>query len=81
MEVAGVAAAEGATITYRLNDTVNFGIDNTGIIYTIRRLDHEGSDGQYILQVTAKEQGKYTWVKDKMIMCRPRERRNEERGR
>lgn len=57
-----MAATGGGAITYHLNDTANFGIDNTGVIYTLRRLDHEGSDGYYILQVTADERGKYTWL-------------------
>ncbi|XP_050725468.1 cadherin-24-like [Eriocheir sinensis] len=55
--MAGMAVAEETGLTYRLNDTVNFDIDSTGVIYTLRPLDHEGSNGHYSLQVTATEQG------------------------
>lgn len=57
--MAGMVVADEAGVTYHLNDTGNFNIDSTGVIYTIRRLDHEGSNGQYRLQVTAAEQGEY----------------------
>ncbi|XP_063879745.1 neural-cadherin-like isoform X3 [Scylla paramamosain] len=46
--------AEGA-VSYQLSDAVNFGINSAGVIYPIRRLDHEGSGGRYLLQVTAEE--------------------------
>ncbi|MPC80053.1 Cadherin-related tumor suppressor [Portunus trituberculatus] len=52
----GVVAdgAEG-TVRYQLNDDTNFGINSAGVIYSIRHLDHEGSGGRYLLQVTAEE--------------------------
>ena len=46
--------AEGA-VKYQLSDTANFGINSAGVIYPIRHLDHEGSGGRYLLQVTAEE--------------------------
>ena len=47
----------GTSLSYQLSDTINFAIDDAGVIYTLRNLDHEGSGGHYSLQVTAKEQG------------------------
>ncbi|XP_045109629.1 neural-cadherin-like isoform X3 [Portunus trituberculatus] len=46
--------AEG-TVRYQLNDDTNFGINSAGVIYSIRHLDHKGSGGRYLLQVTAEE--------------------------
>ncbi|XP_063880592.1 neural-cadherin-like [Scylla paramamosain] len=52
----GVEGA-GATLTYHVSDTVNFAIDDAGVIYILRQLDHEGTGGHYTLKVTAEEQG------------------------
>ncbi|XP_045108970.1 neural-cadherin-like isoform X2 [Portunus trituberculatus] len=57
---------EGASssLTYHVSDSVNFAIDDAGVIYTLRQLDHESTGGHYTLKVTAEEQGDgWQWPK------------------
>lgn len=59
VSVEGAGPVERAQLQYQLSDTENFGIDEAGIIYNLRRLDHERSGGRYTLQVTAEQRGKW----------------------
>lgn len=47
-------------IKYSVSDSEHFYIDEGGVLYNIKPLDFEHTDGQYLLQVTAEDQGKVT---------------------
>lgn len=57
VRVEGAGAQERSQLRYRLSDNENFGVDEAGVIYNLRRLDHEGSGGRYTLQVSAEQRG------------------------
>lgn len=61
MAVEGAGPHERSQLRYRLSDVKNFGVDEAGVIYNLRRLDHEGSGGRYSLQVTADQRGETQW--------------------
>ncbi|XP_042222994.1 neural-cadherin-like isoform X2 [Homarus americanus] len=44
-------------IQYRVSDPVNFEIDEGGVLYNIRPLDFEHTNGEYLLQIYAEDQG------------------------
>lgn len=54
----GAGPHERSLLRYRLSDTENFGVDEAGVMYNLRRLDYEGSGGRYTLQVTVEHRGK-----------------------
>ncbi|XP_045109335.1 neural-cadherin-like isoform X2 [Portunus trituberculatus] len=57
VSVEGAGPQEQAQLQYHLSDTENFGVDEAGVIYNLRRLDHETSGGRYTVQVTAEQRG------------------------
>ena len=55
----GAGPQERLQLQYQLSDTENFGVDEAGVIYNLRRLDHERSGGRYTVQVTAEQRGEW----------------------
>ncbi|XP_069172770.1 uncharacterized protein [Procambarus clarkii] len=57
-----------ADIRYQLSDSTNFGIDEGGVIYNLRRLDFERTNGHYFLQVTAEDLESDRWGRNKAVV-------------
>nr|XP_053644289.1 LOW QUALITY PROTEIN: neural-cadherin-like [Cherax quadricarinatus] len=55
-------------IRYQLSDTTNFGIDEGGVIYNLRPLDFESTNGHYVLHITAEDLEGDRWGRNKAVV-------------